>query len=102
MYYTPKFKEHFKRPFFLLGHLKVLIILHTTQRATKFKKDLAKKTREINFTKKICPNFIFFVISKMTKNHFLNWQKFKTDKNAISREKLWIYFISRVFLPGLF
>ena len=28
-----------------------------------------------------------FAISKMAKNQFLNWEKFKTAKNAISEKK---------------
>ena len=29
----------------------------------------------------------FFALSTMAKNHFLNWENVKTDKNAISRKK---------------
>ena len=38
--------------------------------------------------KKICGQIPFFTISKMSKNQFLNWGKFKTAKNAISQKKM--------------
>ena len=57
--------------------------------------------QKINFMK-FFGRIPFFTISKMAKNHFLNWQMFKTARNAISRKKFLIYLFSQVFLPGLF
>ena len=67
--------------------------MYILQWARKFIKVQAKKTRKIkklNFTKKK------FAISKMTKNQLLNWEKFKTAKNAID------LFDFTSFLPELF
>ena len=52
--------------------------------------------------KKIFDQNPFIAISKMAKNQFLNREKFKTARNAISRKKNLIYLISQVILRGLF
>ena len=77
--------------FLSLGHqspqlAKKFKTLHN--RPENLKKSSPKKTREINFTKKVFDQISFFAISHMAKNNFLNWEKFKTGKNAISRKKI--------------
>ena len=79
----------------LYSHYWIGLILYTV--GQKIKKNIQAKIfreiKEINFTKK-------FVISKMVKNQFFNWKKFK---NAISQKKFFLfYLILRVFLPGIF
>ena len=49
------------------------------------------------FCEKIFGQISFFAISKMTKNQFLNWEKFKTAKNAISRRNNWFIWFHEVF-----
>ena len=51
--------------------------------------------------KSISQKFFFdqnplFVISKMAKNQFLNWEKFKTAKNAISQKKKYLIFMENI------
>jgi len=48
------------------------------------KKIQAKKTCEINFTKNISDQISFLAFSKMAENQFLNLEKFKTARKAIS------------------
>ena len=65
-----------------------------------------QKTRElklINFTNFFFDQILFFSISKMAKNQFLNWGKsLKLSKMQFHEKKILIYFFSRVFLQFQF
>ena len=50
-----------------------------SQRARKFKKVPTKKLVKSNKSRIFFDQNPFFAISKMAKNQFLNWKKFKTE-----------------------
>ena len=65
-------------------------------------KKLVKSNKSISSNYFLTKFHFLQFLKYIAKNQFLNWENFKTVRNAISRKKLMIYLICRVFLPGLF
>ena len=79
-----------------LGSLLIWTLIYERTADQKILKSPGQK-KLVKSNKSISRNFFdqipFFAISKMAKNEFLNWKKFKTAKNTISR-----VFLNRTFL----